>query len=185
MVGHLAAPTTLPSLRTSWFLIQSSWFFIASLPFFFSISCPQTFSLFCLVSPSPLSKTKLPTQALYKYNHTLKKNLDNKLVASPHTNLYLFLPWNLGFWPNGPDSGLLRRNQMPKLGTQWDWMPRRVRLELMHAVLSPSISSPLLSLRVRLCLWLHFLLTFKITFMTNYQKFTPKSSLSSLSHREP
>ena len=63
--------------------------------------------------------------------------------------------------------------QRPKPGTQWDWTLRRGHLELMCAVLWHSISSPLLSLRLRLCLWLYFLLAFQISFMTKYQKCTP------------
>ena len=147
------------------------------------ISCPQTFSLFWLVSPSPLSKTKLPTQPLYKYKCTLKKNLDNTFVANPQRKLYLFLPWDLGCWPNWPDCGLRRRNaEAPtRHSMRLNAEKGAFLTHVCYAITQYLIS---LSLRVRLCLWLHFLLTFKTAFMTKYQKFTPKSSLPPSSHTE-
>ena len=151
---------------------------MASSPFFLYL-LPSDLQSFWFVSRSPLSKTKLPIQVLYKCQHTLKKNLDNKLVANIQTNLYLFLPWGLGCWPSWPDCGLLRINAKAQTRHSVGLNAEKGAFGTNVCCDSTVSHPPLLSLRLRLCLWLHFRLKFKIIFMTNYQKFTPKSSLSS------
>ena len=72
---------------------------------------------------------------LYEYKDTLKKNLDNTLAANPQKISTYFSHEILGAGQTDLTVGFWGEMQRPKLGTQWDWMPRRVHLEPMYAVL--------------------------------------------------